>query len=707
MRRMRARSSSPSVLLAVLVAACGSPNVVVIDASVEPPDAGWVRSPPMLPEPTMEPHAVCPTGFGVVALDGATACEPWAGGARPTCARGERLAAGLGCVPLATDCGADVPPEVASGALLVREGSTGGDGSVERPFGTIADAIAVGGSSLALAPGRYDAPPVLDGLTIVGTCPDRTTLVLPGPTTVAHGELRRLALTGPGVLTVSRAGELTLRAIEVTALAGGLRVDGTLEIHGGALHDLATDAIVTSEADRLVLEDVAIEHVRGVALSVVDRFAPHTHVGLQRVVIADVSPPPVATGSLGAAVLVDGGGTVSVDGLVIEDATGHAMVSFADDTSLANLVLRRLAGAGLLQDDASPDEVSGTVDSIWIDDAGGGIVFSHGKHTATDVVIEGVRYVGLAIVDGDTTVERALIDGAVGLGIDATSCTAMLRHVHVRNVVHATTVEAGNGGGLLVEPSATVTLEHTVFEQVEHAGIAVANTGAGVDDSPATLIASDVAIHDVQAVGPSDGMGVLAVDGGQATLRRASIRNVCTAGLAAQDGSVNASNLTIDHVEACRGGPDGIGAVASQFDPTRATTMTLDRVAIADVQRWGVIATGPGTRLDASSLLVERVRAVTDGDVGGGGAIVVHDGATVVVRRFEARDSEWAGIIVTFDVTATFELGIVHDNGVAIVQSPVLLLNMGVSPGLDLLGVDLLGLRVPTETTIQRPMLAP
>ena len=694
------RSSSVAPLLVCVMAAlssCDGASTLADGgpADGDPEDAALVPRPPAPPSAPEEPSFTCAAGFAVTLLPGgASVCEPWSSN-RPRCAAGSRLAAGLGCVPLASDCSVDAPVELDLGATFVREGSTGGDGSRALPFGTVAEAVASGALVIALAPGTYDVPSTLAGQTLAGTCPTATILRLAGSTRLTNVTLRRLGVTGPGTL-IAASGRTSLDRVEIAVLGGGIRVEGALEVRETTIRDLSLDAVRTARASSILLEDVAIERIRGVALRVDAATPSGTDVTLRRVVIDDVR----ASVENAAAILLDHAGALTIDGLVIEDGDVHGVVAIAEVATVHDVIIRRMAGAGVfLEVGTGGDTEPQVLSSLWTADTAGGVALGHGFYAVNDLVVERASGIGVGVVYGSAEFSRVLIDGAAGEGIDLDlrDSSAVLRDLHVRNVVHVGPLD---GGALLVE-SGDVQLDRAFLEQVEHHGIAVV---AG-----ATLDASDLRVDSVRPTVVQTGYGVLALDGAEVVLRRASIEHVVTAGLTAQDAIVSATDLSISHVTT-GDGPDGIGVVAIQYAEGAVASITLDRVEIFDVQRWGVIAAGSGASLTANDLVIRAVRIAPCCDGGrGGSGIVVHDGARASITRFVVEQSEHAGIVATAGVSASFEAGRVERNAVGLVRSPTLPYNLGLAPGLTFSGVVLLDNAQDqqlTETDLQPPIFA-
>jgi hypothetical protein len=216
------------LLALVLSIGCGSPSVDTPDASTDervrppaPAEAAWMQ---------------CPPGWS--ATDDAIGCHPWPSGELTECADGEARFPGRDeCEPLGAVCPAgeyaeDLP---SSGVRYVsRSGTSEGDGSMERPFDSIARAledaregtfIAVGAGTFAV--GFLELGP---GVTLAGACASRTTIrtehLEPGRALVAArsgmARIRDITLGGSllGVVATGAGTTLDLRGVVVDAPRG-------------------------------------------------------------------------------------------------------------------------------------------------------------------------------------------------------------------------------------------------------------------------------------------------------------------------------------------------------------------------------------------------------------------------------------------------------------------------------------------------------
>jgi hypothetical protein len=559
----------------------------------------------------------------------------------------------------------------------VSPGSTGGDGSVERPLGTIAEAIANGARKVALGPGEHALPPYVQGITLAGTCPTLTTLRADYPTVVAgESTLRRLRVTGTGQLNVPPAARLSLEAVEIEGMPRAVELEGALVARGAAIHDISGEAITAFDAASIELENVTLERIRSDALWLGNVSVPRAHVSLTDVVIA-----AVGSTALQDAIILDGVASLTVERLVLEEASGHGLLVRADTAKLDDLFLRQLGGAALLVDGGRAE-----LEQIRVADAAAGVVLAVGEHHARDLAITDTEQIALLAIDARGDAERVLVQRAGITGVNVDGSAFAVRDLVVAEVEG---VNAVTGGAFLAENAAVATLERALLERSEHYGLGV--TGA-------ELSASDVEVRDVRPRSGTDGYGIVALDGSVLTLARASIHDVFKVGLTVQDATATTDDVVVERVLT----PDDLDGVGVAI--VGESTATMRNTSIADAVRWGVIVSGPRARLDASDLHVRRTQEAPCAPADcrgaqGGAAIVAHDRATGHVTRFRARGSAHAGVIATSGVDLRLEQGRVEENRFGLVVSADLPINPPSGRGLALMGVELVDNDVDHQQT--------
>lgn len=148
------------------------------------------------------------------------ACPGWAtsigGGCQPrmlpACPSGTARFSRDGlCRPLAVDCPTGPWPQLPAQAAHVLAGAAaGGDGTVDRPFASIAEAISAGATVIGLSAGNHSFADIPAGVTVIGLCPRSTELEGAGP---IEGRVERVRLP---TTTLTRGG--TFDQVEGSAL---------------------------------------------------------------------------------------------------------------------------------------------------------------------------------------------------------------------------------------------------------------------------------------------------------------------------------------------------------------------------------------------------------------------------------------------------------------------------------------------------------
>lgn len=157
---------------------------------------------PQPPEPPACPGWAAPIGGG---------CQPRI---LPACPSGTaRFSRDGPCRPLAVDCPAGPWPQLpAQAAHVLAGGAAGGDGTVDRPFASIAEAISAGATVIGLSAGNHSFADIPAGVTVIGLCPRSTELEGAGP---IEGRVERVRLptttfTRGGTFDQVEGGALTI-----------------------------------------------------------------------------------------------------------------------------------------------------------------------------------------------------------------------------------------------------------------------------------------------------------------------------------------------------------------------------------------------------------------------------------------------------------------------------------------------------------------
>ncbi len=550
------------MMLGHAMVGCGVPPVTAepdaaagVDAGtgIASPDIPWLESgsPPISFLP-------CPDGWAEVTLrPGVTTCDPYPGG-EMMCADGEaRFPGEAGCVPLGSPCPAgdfatDLPTD--RPVIYIRLGSTSGDGTEARPFGSIGDAIGVATEDavLALARGTYDGAVALSaGLALWGACAAETTLVATvssdtaGIVTIAGstGELRNLTI-GPsprrGVLVSGPSASVKLEGV----LIDGARTHGVLAASGAHIEARAV-MIRNTQPNIAGALGIGLEVARGATADFVRAVITRNHdlgvfaigsgsmVSMTGVVVSDTRAE-TRRSTFGRGVNIEEGASAQIRASVVDRNHEVAVfVSGADSTLTINdTVLRDTRsqtsdgnfGRGLVvQDGASATASRVALERnrhVGVYAAGAGVMLS-----LEDIVIRATDGAsgdesaghGLSCQRGAAvTVRRALIEDNHDLGVFVNGLGTRLEMEDT--LVHGTLSQASDasaGRGLNIQGGASVHGTRVVVEENRDVGVYV--TGAGT-----SLTLSDAIVRDTEFQESTDthGHGLSVEWGASADLAR-------------------------------------------------------------------------------------------------------------------------------------------------------------------------------------------
>ncbi len=256
--------------LALALAGCGDDDPPAdagggdADAATPEVDAAEIAiDPPAAPQRAVAPALLpCPIGWAPRATRAGVAyCDPFPEG-RKTCsgATGQRPG-DRECTRIGPPCpeGEWADPIIVPDGrivLYVRPGAIDGDGTRDRPFGTIAEAIAIAphGTTIALAKGNY--PDVLsielaDNLELRGACAAET--IFDGDRSTSEEDYAEATIA-------VRAGVLTLRAMTIRSPeASGVDVDGTTILNAyGVAFDGVYGSAVAGRGQAFVASDIVV-----------------------------------------------------------------------------------------------------------------------------------------------------------------------------------------------------------------------------------------------------------------------------------------------------------------------------------------------------------------------------------------------------------------------------------------------------------------
>lgn len=371
---------------------------------------------PAAPSPPAPPDlAACAPGWRPVQDGALMRCDPAVPDAE-TCARDELALPSEGCTPLGSACPSAEPWPVglpAGTPLFVRAGASGGDGTRQRPFGSIAEAIAVAprGAVVALARGRYTADEIGE-VTLFGACVSGTTLssamMIAATASIAN-------LTAEASLLIQ--GTSARLALQDVALAG----DGRVSVAPGAavfarrlsVYSGTTAPMITVDGGALSLE-----------ASVLTRAAVAVTGG--RMAMSDVR-----LHGEGARALLDHASVLIADDVVLDRAGGAE--AHRAEAGFSALGLR--GGSRAVVTDLWARSSTMPIDAVssglelsraWIEaSTGDGVFLVTSSATISDLVVRGVRTRGeltggVFASAGCLRLERAAIERVEGPGVAIT-----------------------------------------------------------------------------------------------------------------------------------------------------------------------------------------------------------------------------------------------------------------------------------------------
>jgi hypothetical protein len=620
----------------MVAVACGD-DALPTDASVDtragdapPPDATseYVPDPPAAPAlPALTP---CPDGWAEIDVAGTPACEPWSRSDGPGCADGEVRFVGESCAPLGPACPADgVPTDLPAGPVLhVSAGSSGGDGSLATPYGTIAQAIAVAsaGDVIAVHAGTYTEAVDLGGTDaqLVGACAAETIVDAPdGPLSSAavlmtgDVSIARMTIRGgrPG-LRVQSPGTAHASDVWVEASYIGVVVTsgGTLMADGLVVRDVVPGTgygygVFLNGASTLELRrgDLANLHGFGMALS-----EEGSSVLLEDVAVREVSVAP--DGTLGTAIALQGEMSLTARRALVEGAVSAGILVQLDaEATVEGSLVRDIdvgdgeTGFGLGGITRGSLDVNET--RVEASSSAGFLGTGYQSSlTARDIVSHEIQAgggtggggAGLFFDTGATAdVERALVHRATGasIGFNGPDLDIVIRDAScIETLVDA--VAEVTGAGLDLRAGARATFERVLVDGAIAAGVIVSGDGTFLD-------ATDLLVEATSPIPDSDmlGRGASVQLGASVICRRCELRDSVEAGLLLHGGgSSQLFDLRVEDISASEANGAGMGVVSVLDAMGEIDGFVIQRNAVAGVQiatggdlviRNGVIAENP------------------------------------------------------------------------------------------------------------------
>jgi hypothetical protein len=576
----------------------------------------------------------CPAGWNSEVIGTG---EPWSHAIckppdTPQCPYGEAAWPGdTACQRMGTSCPStgflDEPTIRAqapgfNGKLIYASPGAAGDGSLNAPFGKISEALAAAGSGdiVALSKAEFaEDLSIASGVAVVGACVGGTTIssatadesAAVVDITATGALIANLRIGGPrmGVRIAASGGTTVLASIEVKgAIAAGILVEsaGVTSLQSVTVRDTAgtpstgetgMGLFVTSgvvQASRL-----ALERNRRSALRLDGALADVTadHALLSKTI------PQESDQKQGGGVQVVGGARLSLSASVIEQNTSVGLS--------AN-------GAGCkvgLTDVTIRNTRSRPVDGMF----GRGVEAANGaKIDAARTLVEGNQNLGVLSTNPDTH-------------ISLTNCV-------IRETVGRDSDKAG-GDGLWAQEGGSADVTRTAL-------LSNHDTGITVIDSASQVAIHDVVIEDtrLQESDQSYGIGLLAQSGSSVTASSLLLARNRFVGLFASGGGtiLQADDLSVrDTLAEPAGMPTGLGVAI--YDGAHAT---LNRAVLEGNHNSGMFVGKPGAVLDASEVMVRATKGSDAPDSSSSG-LGMGAGGKANVQRSLLVDNESVGIFAT------------------------------------------------------------
>ncbi|WP_437746033.1 DUF1565 domain-containing protein [Sorangium sp. So ce302] len=502
------------------------------------------------------------------------------GACHPTMARcpeGTFAVPQKGCVSIdgPDGCGSAPWGEIveAPGDLHVDPGYEGGDGdgSRERPFTTLAEALAgvQADGRVVLAEGEYDEPiEIAKPIEIVGRCASR--VVLRGEKSdpdgnvsavwihdVDHAGVRGVSLLSPSIGVLIQSAAVSVRDIRVTGESG----KGLVVALPGASLDLSRSLVQSSWADDGTGEGwISVLVVSGAEARLTENALVGGTINLR---ISSEAAEVVAEGNLLEAAALPSATRDGV-GVHLEDGTLRLDANALVHHHLGALVTG--AGAELV---AARNLIAAAADPA--PEAGGLAVEQGARASLASSVLSGACDALLAVADAGTEVEASgnLFDGAAAS-------------------------ESGHLGVAVEQRGGALSLSSSLVRQAGDAGLFV---------SGGTLSASGVVIEGTRAnpLHRDRAAGVL-VQGGRATLASTYIVEPHVAGVSASRGATLeiADSLIERSLPEERDGTGGVGLLSAG-----AAHVLVQRSAVLESRVAGLLLASPSTVEDTVILGVE------------------------------------------------------------------------------------------------------
>ncbi|NOY93472.1 MAG: hypothetical protein GXP55_19995 [Deltaproteobacteria bacterium] len=337
-------------------------------------------------------------------------CSPWIPNASgivgpPSCPEGELSFPGeSGCAPLGAACpeAGTWPSDVPVGALHVLSGAPpGGSGAADRPFSTLAEALAVArdGDTLIVGEGLYMESIALSrSITLRGVCADKVHISSEG-----EGVVVRLSAPGAALRDVT----LGLDAAAPSPLAGVVVEATDTRLDSLAISGVAGTALRVVDGASVVAERLDVAQLRGadsLALDVEAGASAQIHGWSARQLEGD-------------ALRVAGVLELEASWLADVDGVGLRVIP-GSQTRVAGFATLRTAGGVLDVDCGGQVDACLVAEDLWSDaDGGPGVLLRGGSMELRRAFIQRAEGVGVHVLGGMLVTEDLVVTQVRSRGV--------------------------------------------------------------------------------------------------------------------------------------------------------------------------------------------------------------------------------------------------------------------------------------------------
>lgn len=348
-------------------------------------------------------------------------------------------------------------------------GTSGGDGSIDHPFATIAQALAAGGSDFVFV---HSDTSITSGVTLN-----------PGDRVLGDGMAHAINILGFGNTAMPSLATVGNRPVINVASGPAVTLANNSELSGFTFQNINGNAIEGSNVSGVSLHDLTFQNVSGDAIHLTSLGGTST---LQNLTFNQV----------GSAVSINGGSPeLTMNGLTINDTTGDSVVlsGLTNSTvTIRGLDIEGSQGSGLVL-----NNLAGTVTVV--------------APTVNDTTIDGIRVQGGTAdvtFNGVTTIDS---DQGRGFVLSGTGGTIQVDNLNVTG--------AGTGAAVAIDHTTDdITFSYLTLNRTAGPGL-LADTASSLTITDGTITTVGGAAVDIQNSANAIALTSVNVNGGAYGIR--------------------------------------------------------------------------------------------------------------------------------------------------------------------------------------------